>query len=124
MATAQDNVTRLIGYTELRTDVPGGVPPGGIDGNDTPLLVLTGTSAEIQLTLDTDGVYRPDRDFAGPDAWTLDVNDLGNYPAPALNASAEVDVYVAPVNDAPTITAPGFWRGGTYQPARVTPSGV
>lgn len=88
--------------------------------NGTAALSFDGQIADVLAALN--GLtYLPDLNYRaldGPEALTIQVNDLGNTGAGTpLTDSDSVAITVQAVNDAPTVTAPG----GTLTPAEDTP---
>ncbi|MFB6287127.1 MAG: Ig-like domain-containing protein [Candidatus Bipolaricaulia bacterium] len=75
-----------------------------IDGSLDPASVtVTGAPTDGSTTVNGDGsiTYSPDQNFNGSDAFSYEVCDDGT-PTPAKCATADVDVTVNAVNDAPT----------------------
>jgi Ca2+-binding RTX toxin-like protein len=64
------------GTLEIRDDVAGGLAAGGIVGEGSDTLVLTGTQDAINATLAASGglTYQGDADFSGADALAIDAH--------------------------------------------------
>lgn len=76
------------------------------DGTSDAQMVFRGTIAEINLALDG-LIYTPVGNYNGVANITLEVNDLGQTGAGgSKTASANIDLVVRAINDAPAITAP------------------
>jgi len=91
-------------------EVSGGVLVGNIANNDTAVVTVTGTLAEINATLaDANGVvYSPNSNFSGLDQLLLSVNDGGATGNGGPQAGSDtLDITVNAVNDAPVIDLDG-----------------
>lgn len=99
-----------LGTFTVLAGLSGGVPAGGIAGNGSGHVVLTGTGQQIQTTLAaTNGVtFQGVKDFAGTDILTVTVNDPGpaSGPSDPQTSAATLTYTISGVNDAPQITLP------------------
>ncbi|WP_176494055.1 VCBS domain-containing protein, partial [Cobetia sp. 5-25-4-2] len=73
----------------------------GTFSNGTNTIILTGTVASLQASLDSE-VYTPAADFYGEDTLSIVLNDAGNTgQGGAEEASRDITLTVTPVNDRP-----------------------
>ena len=97
------------GALAIDTTVAGGVPAGGVTGDGTAAVTLTGTLTELAATFDATGGVRfiPAADFSGPVTLTLSADDQGNAGSGGVQtASTTLTITVTAVNDGPTLTLP------------------
>jgi len=99
-----------LGTFSVLGGISGGVPAANITGNNSGLVVLTGTGNEIQTTLvASNGVtFQGVQDFAGSDVLTVTIQDPGPTADPADDATsaATLTYTISGVNDAPEIALP------------------
>ncbi|MFO0796528.1 MAG: tandem-95 repeat protein [Gemmataceae bacterium] len=76
-----------------------------VTGNDTALVDFTGPQAAVTAALAA-LTFTPALDFNGPASIQVLVSDQGNTSGPPQTASGTLPIAVAPVNDAPVLTAP------------------
>jgi VCBS repeat-containing protein len=92
------------GILTVNPNIAGGLTSSDIQTNGSSAVTVTGTLVQINTTLmNAAGVrYDPNDDFAGDDAITVRVDDLGNtgQPGPQVTETDFV-IDVTPVNDAP-----------------------
>jgi uncharacterized delta-60 repeat protein len=90
--------------------VRNGVTASAMTGNGTDSVTLTGTLAQINLTLAhfDSVVYQGDANFSGTDTLTMRTNDGGNTGTGGAKTDTDtVAIKVKPVNDAPIFANPG-----------------
>ncbi len=98
------------GTLSLSTSVLNGLIASQITGNGSSSVTILAPLAKINATLaDAAGLtYTPSLNYNGADSIAVGINDGGNTGSGgALTASASIGLTVTPVNDAPTISAPG-----------------
>jgi hypothetical protein len=106
------------GILSVNTGVAGGVGGGGVSGNNSPTVTLTGTLNAINATLAAAGglTYTPDSDYNGADRVRVTTNDggaTGQDPVPGTaNGTSEQDeddkaIAVAATNDPVGTVSPG-----------------
>lgn len=79
-----------------------------VTGNDSGMLVLSGSLDAINALLSGGVTYQGEQDFNGQDQLTMVTNDLGNSGSGgALSDTDVVAIEVQPVNDAPVNQLPG-----------------
>ncbi|MBN2578729.1 MAG: tandem-95 repeat protein [Pirellulales bacterium] len=78
------------------------------DGYEDPEMVFTGLLNDVNAAVSVLW-FRGDEHYNGSDLDEIDVtvNDLGNYPLPALSDSGSIAITVVAINDAPTLNLPG-----------------
>ncbi len=108
---ASNDVTVVLtvthGYLSVSTSIVSGLSLSGISGNGTNWVTLIGTVSAINTTLTaTDGLYyRGDAGFTGIDNLLILIDDGGNVGSGgALTAMETLQIRVAAVNDAPSVT--------------------
>ena len=90
-----------------------GVPAGGISGNGTSVVGLTGTVDQINITLGTAGdylVYQGNLNFndnLGAESLVITANDQGISPPPPKEGTGTISLTVTALNDPPTVSVPG-----------------
>ena len=109
--TGAIEVTLEVGHGVLTvlTGVSGGVPAGGVSGNGTAKVVLTGTVAQINATLAaTNGLkYKSAATYSGADSLTVKADDNGNTGTGGEKTDQKsVAITVTGVNAAPVLTVP------------------
>ncbi|HRQ64617.1 MAG TPA: Ig-like domain-containing protein [Xanthomonadaceae bacterium] len=77
-----------------------------VTGDGTDAVTAEGLIANLNAALDG-LLYEPDPDYNGTDTLAILVDDLGNFPPPAEQASASVAITVNAINDPPVLTVPG-----------------
>jgi len=94
-------IAPMAATTDEDVAVQGQIVASDVDGN--VLSYQAGTAQHGTVSVDAQGhyTYTPDADFNGTDSFVIKVSD-GIAPA----VDAVVNVTVAPVNDAPTVTSP------------------
>jgi Tol biopolymer transport system component len=96
------------GTIHVADDVLGGLDSFDITNNDTASVTLSCDPALVNATLASGITYRPDANFNGADTLTM-LSDDGANDGTAIDGaktdSDTVDIAIAAVNDAPTITA-------------------
>ncbi len=103
-------LTETHGTIAVNTAAAGGVPIGGITGNGTSTLALTGTLAQINATLaNATGVsYTPELNYNGAAQLTFSTSDNGySGSGNALLDTDSIAITVNAVNDAPVNSVPG-----------------
>ncbi|WP_068956305.1 cadherin-like domain-containing protein [Pararhizobium polonicum] len=98
------------GVLTLLTNVSGGLISGGISGNGTATVTLTGTLNEINATLAASNglLFTGNANTNGTDSLTVVTNDGGN--AGSGGAQSDTDIYtitINAVNDAPVVVGDG-----------------
>ncbi|WP_406700496.1 Ig-like domain-containing protein [Singulisphaera sp. Ch08] len=95
------------GTVLVTAGVSGGLTVGGIAGNGTNSVTLTGTLAEINATLLAGVTYQGTLNYNGSDTLTVGVTDEGNTGlGGALTDTESVAITVTAVNDTPTVATP------------------
>jgi len=109
--------TATNGTLTVGTNVPNGVPAGGILNNGGSSIILTGTPDQINTTLaGAEGypglTYLGRLDYFGTDQLVVSVDDLGNFGSgptvPTPPPSSTVTIQVVPVNDPPLAAGDSF----------------
>ena len=92
------------------------------DGTADATMTFTGTPSAVNAAL-ASIAYRPAPNFNGTDTLTAVSDDMGNYGAGGpLTTTSTLAITVTPVNDAPTIAAPGPLTG--YEDNRLAITGL
>ncbi len=104
----QDNADGKSGIYSQRFLRPGALDFTVGDGFNDVTTTFTGSVDNINAALDG-MLFTPDQDFNGPASVQIDVDDLGHTGSGGNQSDTHtVNITVNPVNDAPTITAPGL----------------
>jgi VCBS repeat-containing protein len=97
-------VTLGVGHGTLTVGSAGGAT---VTGSASASVTITGTSAQVATALGSLS-YKGATDWHGSDTLSISVNDNGNSGVGgAQTGSGSVAITVVPVNDTPTISAPG-----------------
>jgi len=98
------SVTVTLGVTNGTLSVTGGTAT--ISGSGTGTVILTGTVAQINATLNASNAvtYNPTANYSGNATLSITTNDNGNTGGGVLSDSDTVAITVTPVNDAPIST--------------------
>ncbi len=110
-ATGAIEVTLEVSHGTLTvlTNVSGGVAAGGVSGNGTAKIVLTGTLSQVNATLAaTNGLkYKSAATYTGADSLKVKADDKGNTGTGGAKTDQEtVAITVTGVNAAPVLTVP------------------
>ena len=96
-APVQMTLSVLHGTLAIADDIAGGLAAGGISGNGSSTVVLTGTIAQINATLAAAGAlfYTPTAGYTGTDTLTVATSDLGNTGSGGpMTDTDQVTIYV------------------------------
>ena len=97
------------GTLTVPTNISGGITSGGVVGNSSGTVTLTGTQSAINTTLHSASglTYLSVLNYNGADTLTVTVNDQGNTGSGgAQQISSQVSITVNAVNDPVTAAAP------------------
>ena len=118
------------GTLTVPTNIAGGLLAGGIAGNNSDLITLTGSQSAIDATLaDANGLtYHPGLNFAGTDTLTVTTDD-GGHTGTGLDgvATSAVAIVVTPTNGAAlvlSLTGSGAFAEGPAAASVVTSATV
>jgi hypothetical protein len=108
---ASDTITTTLGVLHgtltVLTNVGGGLNVGGVSGNGTATVILTGNQNAINATLAAANglVYRGAQDYFGADTLTITTNDGGKIGSGgAMQDQDSLGITVNAVNDVPSFT--------------------
>ena len=112
--------TATLSVTEGTLTVTAGASGASVSGSGTSSVTISGTTAQIDALLNTDGTsvvsYVDTSHNASPSATlTLAINDNGHTGGAAQSASASATIDITGVNDAPTVSVPGAHYSATEQ---------
>ncbi|MGA2032392.1 MAG: Ig-like domain repeat protein [Thermoguttaceae bacterium] len=100
------------GTLAVQTNITGGLTSGDISGNGTGTVVLIGTPAAINLTLDGGVAYNAVGTWAA-DILTVDAYDSGSEGnGDSQSAEAAVPIWVVTVGSMTSVAGNGSWGGG------------
>ena len=113
-ALASQTMTMTLGVSNgvltLLTNVASGLTAGGMTGNGTASVTITGTQAAINATLAASNglVYLGDNGFSGTDSLSVVTSDGGGSGADGVKSDSDsYAITVLGVNDAPTVGGDG-----------------